>query len=138
VPYPLDSSEKIFHGPEPDAPFAKRAARDHLCLQLVMFSEEELLADCDLAAGTDQALPLIWILRELPSQQNFDTAAEKIPSCGIVRTDRMGLKPGPASVQSRRKHAGIVEYDQIVSPQELGKVAELAVAAASRGAFDMK
>jgi hypothetical protein len=89
----LDSGEKICDRPETDAAFAERTAGHHFCLQFVIFSEEKLLSYSDLAARTDQALPVIWILGELPSQQDFDTAMEKIPGCGIMWTDRMGLKP---------------------------------------------
>src|ERR1700704_1022018 len=54
----LDCGEEICDWPEADATFAEHATRDNLCLQFVTFPQEQLLPDGDLAARTDQALPL--------------------------------------------------------------------------------
>lgn len=83
-----------------------------------------MFADADLAAGPDQALPLVWILTQLPSQQNFDAPLKEIARRGVVGTDRLGLRATPPAVEPGGKYAGVVEHEKVVGPQKAGKVAE--------------
>jgi hypothetical protein len=140
---PLDFGEEVVHGLEADAPFTKSAAGDDLGLKFVVVSEEEAFAHSDFATGAHQAFPFIgvpWVLGggDLAGEQDFNAATKKIPSRGIARTKGLGLKTGSPAVQARWKDAGVVEYNEVVGPQEVRKVAEKAVVAASGGAIEMQ
>jgi hypothetical protein len=96
-------------------------------LQLVLLPEKQLFADADLAAGTDQAFPIIRAGGELAGQQNFDAALEEIASRWIVRTDRLGALAFAAAIEPGWKDPRVVEDDQVAGPQKLRKVAKLRV-----------
>ena len=104
--------------------FAEGAPLGDLRLEFFTRAEKNVLADADLAAGPDQALPLVWILTQLPSQQNFDAPLEEIARRGVVGTDRLGLRATPPAVEPGGKYAGVVEHEKVVGPQKAGKVAE--------------
>lgn len=132
----FDGSEEVFHGLESDAAFAEVSASYYFGLQFVGWPEEEMFTHSDLAAGTDEALPFIGILSNLAGKQDFDTGTEKITRCRVAGAQRLGFKPGPAPVESRGKHARVVEDDQVVGPEQFREIAEIAISAASLEALD--
>ena len=53
--------EEISCRREPNVPLAKFASSNDLGRKFVVLAEEEMLADGDLTAGTDEAFPFVWI-----------------------------------------------------------------------------
>jgi endonuclease III-like uncharacterized protein len=90
------------------------AARDHFGLQLICVAEEQALANSNFSSGANQTFPLIRFLRHLASEQNFDASAKKITRCGIDIADWVRLDSHTPPVQTRRKHAGIIQNQQII------------------------
>src|SRR5262249_11184383 len=80
-----------------------------------------------LPPRTDQALPLVRLLRDLHCQQDFDLALEEILRRRIARTERLRPRPAAAPVKPGRKNASIVEHDQISGAEQIGQFAEPAI-----------
>jgi len=136
----IERSEEIFiarNGQESDAALAELRASQNLglqfVLQFVLHSEKKALADADLAAGANQAFPIVGLNRKLPREQDLDTAAKEILGGRILRTDGLRARALAMAVEPRRKNAGVVEDDEIGGPQPLGKVAEEAIGILSAG-----
>ncbi len=133
----IKSREKIVFalrdGLKADAALAEFPAGKHLGLQLVVTSlaEEQAFSNTDLAAGTDQAFPIIGICRELARQEDFDSAAQKIPSRRISRADRLSASAFAAAIKARGKNAGVVENYHIVGAQQIREVAEQTIGIAA-------
>ena len=87
----------------------------------------ELLANSDLASRTNQTLPLIRNVTELARQENLDSPTEKIARCRILRAQRLGSFPAPPAIEPRWKHPRIVQNQQVIRAQQVGKFAELAI-----------
>jgi hypothetical protein len=60
----------------------------------------------------------------LARKQHLHLTLEKTFACGIVRTDWLSPYTASAAVQSRWKDASVVEDDEVVAPEQLGKAAE--------------
>jgi hypothetical protein len=118
----LYGSEKILSRRKPNLPLSKGRSTDHLSPQLVAIAEEKLFADPYLPARTNEALPFIRSLTYLLRQKNFDAPAQELARCGVPRADRLRFGPTSASIKASRKHAGIVEHDQVIGLQEIGKI----------------
>src|SRR6202044_732680 len=136
----IERSEEIFiarNGQESDAALAELRAGQNLglqfVLQFVLHSKKKALADADLAAGGNQAFPIVGLNRKLPREQDLDTAAKEILGGRILRTDGLRARALAMAVEPRRKNAGVVEDDEIGGPQPLGKVAEEAIGILSAG-----
>jgi hypothetical protein len=97
-------------------------------------AEEQAFADADLAAGTDQAFPIVGLGRNLAREQNLDAAVEEIPGRRILRTDRLSMGAYATAIEASWKNAGVVENHDIAGVQQVREVAEQAVrmAAASQ------
>ena len=65
----IDAGEKVLDGVEADVPLAEFSAGDDFGLKFVMLTEEEMLADSDLAARTHETLPLVRIVPQLTSEE---------------------------------------------------------------------
>jgi len=114
-------------GREADAALAELGAGQDIGLQFVLFSEEKAFAYADLAAGTNQALPIVGFGGDLPGEQNLDAAVEEVAGCGIVRADGLSAGAFAAAVEPGGKDAGIVEDYEIAGVQQVGEVAEKAI-----------
>lgn len=101
---------------------AELGARQDLGLEFILIAEEEALADSDFAAGSNEALPIVWVGCELASEKDFDAA---------VGAFAAAVKPG-------RKDAGVVEDDEIAGLQKVGEFAEQAIGMAAAGALQMQ
>ena len=132
VPDAVEDGEEIVDRIEAQMALAERPAPDDLGCQFVrrfvrIAAEIDALAQAELAAGMHQRLPFQRRSGELFRQQHLDFAAQKI-SCGrIFLRQPLRARAAAMSVQPRRQHLGIVEDQQIVGPQQLGKVAKLPV-----------
>lgn len=62
---PIDPAEKIVDGIEADAALAKGSASENLGAELIVISEEEMFADVDFSAGTNEAFPFVRVLLQL-------------------------------------------------------------------------
>src|SRR5207244_3540278 len=86
-----------------------------------------MLADSDLAPRPHQAFPIVGLGRKLMGQQDFDFPTQKIPCGRIPGTEPLRPEPTPPSVKPGRKHTSVIEYDQIVRPEQLGEFGKLRV-----------
>ena len=57
------SAKKSGTASEPDAALSEAASGHNLSLQLVIWSEKQVLAHSDFSSGAHQALPFIGIVR---------------------------------------------------------------------------
>src|SRR5947209_4173424 len=94
---------------KPQHPFAAFSAPDHLGRKAV--PETDPLANRHLAAWPNQRAPLLCIIGNGFQQKHFNIAA---PS--LART-----------MQSRRKHPRIIQYQAIARPEKRRKFPELTV-----------
>src|ERR1700733_7012657 len=124
---PIESCEKIFHRRESDPPFTEFAPGNYLSPQLIRIAEKQSFPDSNLAAGTNQAFPLIRLLRKLAGEEDFNAAAKKVARRRIAAANRLSLKPGTSPVQTRGKDPRVVKNQQVVRPQEAGELFELPV-----------
>ncbi len=104
-------------------------------VQFILIAEEEAFADSDLAAGTNQALPVVGIDGELAGQKNFDAAVKEIASGRIARANRLGVSAFAAAEEPRWKDAGVVENDEIAGLQKVGKFTEQAIRIIAAGSL---
>jgi len=123
---------------EADAAFAEIGAGQDLGLQFVLLAEEEAFSYADLAAGANQAFPIVGIGGELASQQNLDAAAEKIMRGRIVRAQGLSVDAFAAAVEAGGKNAGVVEDHEIAGAQQVGEVAELAIRKFAAGSLQVQ
>ncbi len=121
-----------------DVAFAEGSAGDDLGLEFVVLAEKQALADADLAAGTNQAFPIVGLGGKLASEQDLDASVKKIAGGGVAAADGLGAKAGAVSVETGGKDASVVENYNIVRTEEIGKVAELAVLIRAGGAFEVQ
>src|SRR5437016_10178823 len=64
----FDSREEIVHGREADVPLAKAAAPDHLRLEFIVFSKEQMFSQPNLPSGSHQAFPFVGVVLNLPRE----------------------------------------------------------------------
>ena len=112
-----------------DAALAELGAGEDLGFKFVpiVLAEEQAFTNADLAAGPNQAFPVVGLGGELTRQQNLDAAVEEVARRRIVRADRLGAGAFAAAVEPRWKNAGVVEDHEVTGPQQLREVAEQAV-----------
>ena len=125
----FNGGEEIIGGSETDVAFTEFAAGDDLGLQLTagFFPEEKTFSYGDFAAGSNETLPFVGIMAKLAGEQDFDAAVEKLAGSRVMRAERLGMEAGAAGVESRGKDSGVVEDDEIVGTQKIGKITKLAV-----------
>src|SRR5262249_15058453 len=87
----LDHGKEIGHGVETECSLTKFASGDNLRSKFTFFAERNPLADVDLPAGTHQRLPLQW--RQLPREQYFYFALQKILGGRVSRAERLSMQP---------------------------------------------
>ena len=104
-------------------------------VQFILIAEKEAFADSDLAAGTNQALPVVGIDGELAGQKNFDAAVKEIASGRIARANRLGASAFAAAEEPRWKDAGVVENDEIAGLQKVRKFTEQAIRIIAAGSL---
>jgi hypothetical protein len=125
-------------GLKADATLAEFGARENLGLQFVVFAEKQAFADPDLAAGTNQALPIVGICGELAGEQNFDAAVEKIAGRGILRAERLSAGALAAAIQASGKDASVIEDEQIAGLKQAGEVPKLAIGILAAGSLEVE
>jgi hypothetical protein len=118
--------------------FAKLAAGDDFGLEFVVISEIEVLADTDFAAGANEALPLIGIVLQLAREEDLNLSAEKIVSRRVPGADGLRLKTFAPSIEPGWKHACVVEDDEIVRAEQIGKFSELTIGDGTGQAGEMQ
>lgn len=125
----IENSEEIFHalsGLEANVALTEFGPGQNLGLeviglQFILIAEEETFTDSDLAAGTNQTLPVVGIGGELAGQKNFDAAVQKITGGRIATTERLSASAFAAAIEPGGKNTGIVEDDEIAGLQQVGE-----------------
>src|ERR1700722_1714619 len=79
----------------------------------------------NFSSGTNQSLPKIRF--DLPHQQNFDRGFKMLVSCRIVFTRLLRTQTLAVSKQPGRQHPSIVQNNKLITAQQFGKVAEMAI-----------
>jgi hypothetical protein len=122
-----------------DAARAEFPTGEDLGLQfdLILRAEEQAFANADLAAGTDEAFPIVGISGELAGQQNLNATVEEIPGCRILRADRLSADAFAAAIEAGRKNASVIENQHIAGPQQVRKLEEEAISMAA-GSLEVK
>jgi hypothetical protein len=92
-----------------------------------------MLFHANFAARTNQAFPFVWLLRDLAGKQDLDSSLEKLPRRRVLRAYRLCPNPTSGTVKSGRKDPCIVEYNQVIRAQEIGKVTKPAILKHTRG-----
>jgi hypothetical protein len=123
----IEGGEKIRDRSEADVALAEFRAGQDFSLEFVLLAEVQAFTDADLAAGTDQAFPVIWVGRDLSRQQNFNAAVQEVAGRRITRTDRLSAGALAASIEAGGKNASVIEDHQVTGPQEAREVAKLAI-----------
>lgn len=118
--------------------FAEGPAGDDFGLHFVVFAEEQAFADADFAAGTNQALPVVWLGRELAGEQDLDASVKEIASGGVAAADGLGSEAGAMPVETGGKNASVVKNYNVVRAQKIGKIAEMAVVKLSGCAVEVQ
>jgi len=124
----VDAGEEVIDGVKADVALSEFSTGDDLGAEFVVVAEEEMLPDADFAAWTDQALPLVRILSQLMREENLDAPAKELVRSGILRAQRLRVEASTASVETRGKHASVVEDDEIGGVKKIGEFAEVEVA----------
>ena len=136
----LQGFEKIGHRIEAQSTLAECATPGYFGAQGGIFfrAEEDPLTEADLPSGMDQALPLVRLLGDLAGQQHLDLALEK-SLCRRI-TGANGLRPGPgaSAEEPGRKHACVVQNQQIVRAEKIWKICELTVTKCARAPVQMQ
>jgi hypothetical protein len=125
-------------GLKADVALAELGAGQNLGLKVVALTEEQVFAYADLAAGANQAFPIVRIGGELAGQQNLDAAVEEVAGRRIVRADRLSAGAFTATIEPGGKNAGVVEDYEIAGPQQVRKVAEQGIGIAAGGALQVQ
>src|SRR5206468_497090 len=79
----------------------------------------QALANSNLSARPNQALPLIWFCRYLLGQQDLNPALQELVGRRVPGTDGVGLRSASSAIQPGREYAGIVKYNQVTRNQQL-------------------
>jgi len=126
MPQALHQTKEIRCRAKLDAALTEASPGYDFGLQFV-FPKEKALAHPNFAAGADQALPFIWFQRYLPGEQHLDLALEEVTGGWIPRAH--GLRFGSASpgIEACRKDPRVIEYNQVIRPEQIGKVTKPAI-----------
>src|SRR5579863_492408 len=136
VPQSLDRLEEIRHWLKANAALAKISPPHHLGCEPAFFivpahcaigTKIQPLPDPDLSPRTYQALPFVWYLRNLLGQQGLNPSLQKVSRSQILWTQGIRPRPASPSIEPCRKHARVIEHDQIIGTKQLGKRAETMV-----------
>lgn len=134
MPQPFDQPKEIGDRIKPYAALTETTPRHDLSLQWMVLPKKESLPDANLASWPNQALPLVRLDRNLPCEQDFNPSLEELLRRRIPRAHQLRLRSASRTVQTCRKDSGVVEYHQVVRPEEFWKSAKHAVAELSRPA----
>src|SRR5579862_1623554 len=134
----LHSREKIIGRREADVALAEFPACNNFGLKFIMVAEIEMLADGNLAAGSNQAFPLVRILAQLARQQHFYASVKKVTRLGILGADRLRPQASAPAIKAGGKYASVVEHDQVAGPQQLREFAKFAVLKDARFGREMQ
>jgi hypothetical protein len=110
-----------------DAPLAELPTGNDMGFQFIRVAEKQSFSDADFTPGPNQALPLIGLGGKLARQQNLDSAAKVITGRRIALANRLSTDACPAPVKPRWKDSSVVEDHKIARPQQIRKVAEVAI-----------
>lgn len=129
----FDLDKEVIRWDKTNVALAEFSTGDNFSLQFVVISEEKMLADRDLSAGADEALPVVRIGLQLTRQEGFDASMKKFARCRIVRTESLRLKTSAAAIQACGKHPGVVEDDKVAGTEKVGEVAKLTIVKLASG-----
>lgn len=97
-----------------------------------------MLADANLAAGPDKALPIVRLSRYLARKQDLDTSLEKLAGAWIARADGMSADAFAAAIEPGRKDARVVKNQQIAGLKQVREIAKQAVGVLSVASLQMQ
>lgn len=97
-----------------------------------------MFTNAELAAGPNQAFPIVGLGGELAGEKDLDTALKKSARGGIVRAYGLNVYAFAPAIKPCGKDAGIVEDQQIAGVKQVRKVAELAIGIVAAGALQMQ
>jgi hypothetical protein len=105
----VEDWEEILNGLKANAALAEFSAGEDFGLQFILPAEKQAFADADLAAGPNQAFPIVWVGGKLAREQYLDASVEEIAVGRILRADGMSAGAFAATVEPRWKNARVVE-----------------------------
>jgi len=121
---------------EADAAFAEFGTGQDFGLEFIVLAEEEALTDTDLAAGADQAFPIVRFGGKLAGEENLDASMEKSAGCGIVLADWLSAGAFAAAIEAGGEDAGVVENNKIAGPEQVWEIAKQAIRITAGDALD--
>ena len=80
-----------------------------------------------LPAWPSETFPVIRIFAELPNEEYLDATLQEIAGRRIVGAQSLRLGAATFAIEAGRKHAGIVEDQEIVGTQQIGKIPKVQV-----------
>src|SRR5271157_2037853 len=101
-------------------------------------AEVHAFAEAEFASGVDERLPYIGLAGELLRQQDLDFAAQEVAGGGVRRGYMLGARAAAVSEETGGQDAGVVEYQQIVGPQEFREIPKSGIAQAASGAVEVQ
>lgn len=125
-------------GLKANAAFAELGTGENFSLQFVVLSEKKAFAYANLASGANQTFPIVGVGGKLAREQDLNPSLQKVARSGIVRADRLRASAFAATVEPRRKDAGVVEDDEIAGTQQIGEIAEQAIRVLATGSLKMQ
>src|SRR5271156_3080346 len=134
----IEDGEKIRDRQEADAALSIFRAGQDLGLEFGLLAEEQAFADADLAAGTDQAFPIVGLGGKLAREQDLDAAVEEFARRRIMRADSLRAGALAAAIEAGRKDPCVIEDDQVAGPQQFWEFAKQAVGPLSAGALQVQ
>lgn len=118
---------------QPNAAHTVLTTAQHLGFQFSL-AEHQRFTHAHFASGMHESLPDILAL--LASQHEFDFGGEELAEGGIVLADLLRAFSTPPAEEPRGKYFGVVEYQEVAGPEDLGEVEKSPVLESLRGAVD--
>jgi len=97
-----------------------------------------VFSNVELAAGPNQAFPIVGLTGELAREKNLDTALKKLASGRIGPAYGLNMYAFAPAKKACGKDASIVEDQQIAGMKQVRKIAELAIGMVAAGALQMQ
>ncbi len=138
MPNLFHEREEIGMRRKPDPTLAKLSPRNHLSPQLILLTKIKMFSHPDLPSRTHQALPLIRCLLQLFREQHLNASLQEFTSRRILYTDRLCPHSSPPPIQPGRKHARVIEDDQITGPQQFRRITKLPILQPARFRVQMQ
>ncbi len=88
-------------------------------------TENDFFAYGNFSAGAHESFPGVGC--ELADEQNFDDGLQVLVASWVVDAGRFGVNAHAAAEQACREDASVVEHDEFIAVQQVGKFLEMAV-----------